>query len=145
MRVRKKCPEEEADFLKHFSLGIQNFMKRTGLSIQDIADKLGTTHSAVSAWKRGKGFPDYHNFINLIVLGMSPLEVMNIELENQARINDCEAQIQENNNVAKAIMKATLSFDKIQESLTNIRDKNLHLQEEITKLNMKKPNNAQTT
>lgn len=145
MRVRKKCPEEEADFLKQFSLGIQNFMKRTGLSIQDIADKLGMTHSAVSAWKRGKGFPDYHNFINLIVLGMSPLEVMNTELENQARINDCEAQIQENNNVAKAIMKSTLSFDKIQESLTNIRDKNLHLQEEITKLNMKKPKNAQTT
>ena len=76
---------------------------------------------------------------------MSPLEVMNTELENQARINDCEAQIQENNNLAKAIMKSTLSFDKIQESLTNIRDKNLHLQEKITKLNMKKPKNAQTT
>ena len=145
MRVGKKHPEEEADFLKHFSLGIQNFMKRTGLSAKDIADKLGVTHSAISAWKYGKGFPDYNNFINLIVLGMSPLEVMNTELENQARINDCEAQIQENNNFAKAIMKSTLSFDKIQKSLTNIRDKNLHLQEEITKLNMKKPNNAQTT
>ena len=145
MRVKKKHPEEKEDFVKQFSLGIQNFMKRTGLSAKDIADKLGVTHSAISAWKYGKGFPDYHNFINLIVLGMSPLEVMNTELENQARINDCEAQIQENNNVAKAIMKSTLSFDKIQESLTNIRDKNLHLQEEITKLNMKKPKNAQTT
>lgn len=145
MRVGKKHPEEKADLLKQFSLGIQNFMKRTELSIQEIADKLGMTHSAVSSWKRGKGFPDYPSFINLIVLGMSPLEVMNTELENQARINDCEALIQENNNLAKAIMKSTLSFDKIQEHLTNIRDKNLHLQEEITKLNMKKLNNAQTT
>ncbi len=120
-------------------------MKRTGLSAKDIANKLGVTHSAISGWKYGKNFPDYPNFINLIVLGMSPLEVMNTELKNQARINDCEAQIQENNNVAKAIMKSTLSFDKIQELLTNIRDKNLHLQEEITKLNMKKPKNVQTT
>lgn len=145
MRVKKKHPEEKEDFVKQFSLGIQNFMKRTGLSAKDIADKLGVTDSAISAWKYGKGFPDYHNFVNLIVLGMSPLEVMNPDLENQARINDCEAQIQENNNLAKAIMKSTLSFDKIQESLTNIRDKNLHLQEKITKLNMKKPKNAQTT
>ena len=140
MRVEKKHPEEEADFLKHFSLGIQNFMKRTGHSTKYIADKLGVTDSSVSAWKYGRCFPDYPNFVKLIVLGLSPLEVMDHKLDIQARINDCEAQIHENKKVAEAIMDSTTfisNFDKISEIVSNIRSKNLHLEEEIKKLNEK--------
>lgn len=141
-RVGNKRPEEEADFLKHFSLGIQNFLKRTGHSTKYIADKLGVTYTAVSAWKYGKCFPDYPNFFKLIVLGLSPLEVMDHKLDIQARINDCEAQIHENKKAAKAIMDSTAfisNFDKISEIVSNIRSKNLHLEEEIKKLNAKEP------
>ena len=102
MRVKKSDNLSEKErilndgYREAFGLGLGSFMDRCGLSTKDIAEKLGVTDSSVSSWKYGRAFPDFPNYLKLVILGMSPYEVMNGLLDIHARINDCKMRIERN-------------------------------------------------
>ena len=55
---------------------IQEFMERTGIRNQTaLADKLGLTQSAISAWNDGTRAPTYETCIDLLKMGMTISEL----------------------------------------------------------------------
>ena len=55
---------------------IQEFMERTGIRNQTaLADKLGLTQSAISAWNAGTRSPTYETCIDLLKMGMTISEL----------------------------------------------------------------------
>lgn len=55
---------------------IQEFMERTGIRNQTaLADKLGLTQSAISAWNAGTRAPTYETCIDLLKIGMTISEL----------------------------------------------------------------------
>lgn len=92
----KNVDVEREKLLNFFSVGFKNFLERKKFSTKDLALKLGVSDSAVSSWKYGKVFPDIPNYLKLVKLGLSPFDIMDLRLELQARINDCEMKIERN-------------------------------------------------
>lgn len=55
---------------------IQEFMERIGIRNQTaLADKLGLTQSAISAWNAGTRSPTYETCIDLLKMGMTISEL----------------------------------------------------------------------
>lgn len=56
-----------------------SFLKRKNWSQKDLAERLGVTTSAVGMWCIGKATPSYAIILELIKLGMTPLELFGEE------------------------------------------------------------------
>lgn len=63
------------ELLKNFSIGFSKFIHRRKLKVSDVANKFGLTHSAVSSWKNGNGFPDFLSLSKLLFCGMTLNEI----------------------------------------------------------------------
>ncbi len=98
--------ESKETMKKNFSSGFASFIDRTKLTPKQIAESLGVSESAVNGWKYGRSFPDVPNFLKLVDLGLSPLEVMSEELKAKAVINECESRIESDTKTLKALKKA---------------------------------------
>lgn len=87
--------KDKSELLKNFSKGFSSFLARKGLRTQDIAKELDVTDSAVSSWKYGRAFPDVPNFLRLVELGLSFVEITPYihELYLIESINDKEAEV----------------------------------------------------
>ena len=138
MRVKKSDNLSEKErilndgYREAFGLGLGSFMDRCGLSTKDIAEKLGVTDSSVSSWKYGRAFPDFPNYLKLVILGMSPYEVMNGLLDIHARINDCKMRRERD----LAIIKMTRARNELEASyISHLNDECGHLEKEIEELN----------
>lgn len=83
----KDSPEFEKELQENFSSGFNSFLERSRLRVVDIARFTGLTSSAVSAWKNGKGFPDYKTLCKLVIYGMSIEEIFNHVIGKQATEN----------------------------------------------------------
>jgi transcriptional regulator with XRE-family HTH domain len=59
---------------------IYEFMERVGIrSQQELADRLGLTQSAISAWNSGVRAPTYETCAQLLKMGMTQFELFGIE------------------------------------------------------------------
>lgn len=101
-----KIHESKETMKKNFSSGFASFIDRKKLTPKQIAESLGVSESAVNGWKYGRSFPDVPNFLKLVDLGLSPLEVMSEELKTKAVINECENRIESDTKTLKALKKA---------------------------------------
>lgn len=103
---------DKSKLLKDFSDGFKLFLHRQNLDTKDLAKKLGVTDSAVSSWKYGRAFPDVPNYLKLVWFGLSPFEIMGDNLELQAKINDCEFNLEKN--------RITVDYLKTNPSISSI-------------------------
>ena len=102
----------------------------------DIAEKLGVTDSSVSSWKYGRAFPDFPNYLKLVILGMSPYEVMNGLLDIHARINDCKMRIERNKMDLNFMRgRSRYSGEEAQLLIAEIEREISELNEQIEELN----------
>ena len=140
VKPSEKEKQKEKEFLRAFSKGIQSFLKRKGYKINSIANELGVSVSCAKGWKYGRAFTTIPNYLKLVALGMSPYEIMPVRLMDMAKTNEYKRQIETNNKLISQI-EHFHSFDTHNiEKLSNvIRSENLHLEEEIKKLNAKEP------
>lgn len=59
---------------------IYEFMERAGIrNQQDLANRLGLTQSAISAWNSGVRFPTYETCAQLLQMGMTVYELFGVE------------------------------------------------------------------
>ena len=141
MRVKRKDNFNEKEsvlydgYKEAFGLGLSSFMDRCGLSTKDIAEKLGVTDSSVSSWKKGRAFPDFPNYLRLVVLGMSPYEVMGRALECHARINDCKMKQNRNNaDIDMMNNRSRLMTEEVRQFINSLHEDNAWLEKEIGEL-----------
>lgn len=73
--------------LENFSRGFEQFTYRNKIKPIEVAKDFGLTHAAVSAWKNGKGFPDFQTLYKLFCMGMTIREVFGDEIEKTERMN----------------------------------------------------------
>lgn len=65
---------------------VQEFMERVGIRNQtELANKLGLTQSAVSAWNAGVRSPTYETCIDLLKMGMTISELFGDEVAAMAK------------------------------------------------------------
>lgn len=118
---------EKKELLKHFSNGFSNFLHRRKLKVVDVANMFGLTHSAVSSWKKGKGFPDFITLFKLFSAGMTLKEMFGEDLGFLFAQNSLVDFPQIINNERKDGEKfATMEdLDKMQKKVLEFLDKKL--------------------
>lgn len=122
----KDSPEFEKELQENFSSGFNSFLEKNRLRVVDVARFTGLTSSAVSAWKNGKGCPDYKTLCKLVIYGMSIEEMFNPIIGKQAIDNG------QTLTVEKTIR---ISNENIQSLAAAISE---HLKENIKKKDLEK-------
>ena len=108
---------DKTKLLKDFSEGLKRFLHRKNYNTKDLAQKLGVTDSAVSSWKYGRAFPDIPNYLKLVWLGLSPFEIMGEDLDIQAKINDCEFNLEKNRSFIDSLKTNTNIIDDVKQKM----------------------------
>jgi transcriptional regulator with XRE-family HTH domain len=74
---------------REWTLRLDQALKRTGLTNEQIGAKMGRTHSAISKWRSGERMPSPDELAYLCVLaGVSADEVLGIKPSSRERVID---------------------------------------------------------
>lgn len=82
---------------------IYEFMERVGIrSQQELADRLGLTQSAISAWNSGVRAPTYETCVQLLKMGMTQFELFGIDQQPPVKTEN----VNFSSEVKRVIIKA---------------------------------------
>lgn len=101
-------------YFRSMEIQIQRFMDRVGIKNQtELANKLGLTQAAVSAWNSGVRKPTYEICAQLLLMGMSIDELFGAEIGEICHKNDVrkrERQLPSDDEIMAMVKRALVSL-----------------------------------
>lgn len=92
---------------------LYEYRKQSGLSQEELAEKLGISRQSVSKWERAESCPDTDNLIELA-------KIYNVSLDTLVNLNANKEEVQENKEKeVPYIIKINREIDDIEDSLGN--------------------------
>jgi len=92
---------KNADKKEHSGIDIARFLKRKGLTQQELADKIDCSLGLVGGWSSYRGVPSYDKCIRLLKEGMTVSELFGEDVAREAKLfpiivdDDFEARVGE--------------------------------------------------
>lgn len=109
---------------------LYEYRKQSGLSQEELAEKLGISRQSVSKWERAESCPDTDNLIELA-------KIYNVSLDTLVNLNANKEEVQENKEKeVPYIIKINHEIDDIEDSLGNniiLKDDGMHIHYEEAK------------